>query len=504
MPLRQDALTHKGSPLCSRGVLTAILIAGFALARTGAIYESTTLIFDSFALLAATKLVKAAVFVALALLFFWDVKSGECHEDRTRKLFPLAVVTLVVYCAVFFSGDIAGVTSFGFQILGLVMAGVSEALTVYLYAALMIRMPRGPELMLLGFAGTNAMGAILSTLSATSNAYLLLAFRVAGILVPAFALYCLKPSAADEPASVTARTVGNHPTGGTLSGRLATFVLACLFVNAVAGFYISIPSVGGVLLGGAEKSIIGILLLLADLAVYAAFFLYPGLSQRLECLYIPLALCLAGLLLMPLSSDAVGTRIGIATVRVGRDLFEVYSWVWTMHLVRRNPSVGRPLLCLVLAVSSFYFGAPFAKLLEESIAASELVFTRANVAIAIILALCVALIGIACRSKDGERAGGPEKSAAAVTNLSADDEVTAKLTDFDRRVVAMVHDLALDERETAVLIDTVHGFSGEAIGTRLGYSRDAVKFSLAKIYAKAGVSNKQELVEAIESWEPRG
>lgn len=67
----------------------------------------------------------------------------------------------------------------------------------------------------------------------------------------------------------------------------------------------------------------------------------------------------------------------------------------------------------------------------------------------------------------------------------------------------MARELSLDERESSVLVDTIHGFSGEAIGGRLGYSRDAVKFSLAKIYAKAGVSNKQELVEKIETWEPR-
>lgn len=333
MLMRNSALAHDGSTARSRGALAAMLVAGFSLARTGAIYESTTLIFDSFALLAATKLVKATVFAALALLFFWDGRSGEPgvrREDRTVSLLSLAVATLVVYCVVFFSGSIAGVTSFGFQILGLVMAGVSEALTIYLYAALMVRTTRGPELMLLGFAGTNAMGALLSTLSATSNAYLLLAFRVVGLLIPAFAARRLKAPSADDPSAGTVRPVdgigsigyignvgnvgniGDRPVETALGGRLAAFVLACLFVNAVAGFYVSIPSVGGVSLGGAEKSVIGILLMLADLAVYAAFSLYPGLSHRLECLYAPLALYLAGLLLMPLSSDAVGTRVGIA------------------------------------------------------------------------------------------------------------------------------------------------------------------------------------------------
>ena len=50
------------------------------------------------------------------------------------------------------------------------------------------------------------------------------------------------------------------------------------------------------------------------------------------------------------------------------------------------------MLCLVMAVSSFYFGALMAKGLEGIIAASELAFARVNVAVAAILALCVALI----------------------------------------------------------------------------------------------------------------
>lgn len=491
MALKEGVARREESPLRLQGKLAAVLVAGFALGRTGAIYESTTLILDSFELLAATKLVKAGVFAALALLFFYDGRNSEQNKDRTGTLLTMALAAFAVYGVIFLSGNLVGVTSFGFQILGLVMAGTSEAISVYLYAAAMVRMNRGPELMLLGFAATNATSVVLSTLSPVPNAYLLLAFQVVGLLALALAMRHLEPASDAMPMAEAGRLPGK--TGST---GLFAFVAACLLVNAVAGFYISIPSVGGSSLSAAEKSITGVLLFLGDLAVYAVFRLCPELSLRLEFLILPLALCLAGLLLMPLSGEAVGTRIGIVVVRVGRDLFEVCSWVWALNLVKRDPGRGRPLLCLVMAVSSFYFGALMAKGLEGVIAASELAFARVNVAVAAILALCVALIGTACH-------GGNVESAKADGQDRADDDMGARLADFDRRVVAMARELSLDERESSVLVDTIHGFSGEAIGGRLGYSRDAVKFSLAKIYAKAGVSNKQELVEKIETWEPR-
>lgn len=490
MALKEGAARREESPLRLQGKLAAVLVAGFALGRTGAIYESTTLILDSFELLAATKLVKAGVFAALALLFFYDGRNSEENKDRTGTLLTMALAAFAVYGVIFLSGNLVGVTSFGFQILGLVMAGTSEAISVYLYAAAMVRINRGPELMLLGFAATNATSVVLSTLSPAPNAYLLFAFQVVGLLALAFAMRHLEPASDAMPMAEA-----GHLPGKTGNAGLFAFVAACLLVNAVAGFYISIPSVGGSSLSGAEKSITGVLLFLGDLAVYAVFRLCPELSLRLEFLFLPLALCLAGLLLMPLSGEAVGTRIGIVVVRVGRDLFEVCSWVWALNLVKRDPR-GRPLLCLVMAVSSFYFGALMAKGLEGVIAASELAFARVNVAVAAILALCVALIGTACH-------GGNVESAKADGQDRADDDMEARLADFDRRVVAMARELSLDERESSVLVDTIHGFSGEAIGGRLGYSRDAVKFSLAKIYAKAGVSNKQELVEKIEAWEPR-
>ncbi len=491
MAMKEDIAAHGENPFCLQGGLAAVLVAGFALGRTGAIYESTTLILDSFELLAATKLVKAGVFVALALLFFYGGKSEGRSKDRTGTLLVMTLVAFAVYGAIFLSGNLAGVTSFGFQILGLVMEGASEAIGIYLYATMMAQMNRGPELMLLGFAATNGISAVLSTLSPVPNAYLLLAFQVVGLLALAFTMRYLEPASGAMPMAAAGRLPGETESAG-----LFAFVAACLFVNAVAGFYISIPSVGGTPLSGAEKSIIGVLLFLGDLAVYAVFRLCPDLSLRLEFLFLPLALCLAGLLLMPLSGEAVGTRIGIVVVRVGRDLFEVCSWVWALNLVRRDPGRGRPLLCLVMAVSSFYFGALIAKGVEGAIATSELAFARVNVAVAAILALCVALIGAACQGK------GTGNTKAGGQNC-ADDGMGARLADFDRHVIAMARELSLDERESAVLVDAIHGFSGEAIGARLGYSRDAVKFSLAKIYAKAGVSNKQELVEKIETWELR-
>lgn len=458
------------------------------------------------------------MFAALALFFHLDAIGGtEPQVSRQgrpgRILLDVAWATFIVYCAVVLSSDLMGMTSFGFQLLGLVFAGVSEALGIYLYAVAMVSLPMGPLLMLLGFASTNAVNALLATVTETASTYLLIAFRAVSLFVAAIAMARLS-----EGRCITQEgRPGESPASDTMAERLpmpgrgqrAALVVACLLVNAVSGFYVSIPSAGGTALDGAEKSIMGTLLFLVDVAAFGVFVLRPGLSQRPACLYAPLALCLLGLLFMPLYAQPAGTLVGIVMVRVGRDLFEVLSWVYAMYILMNHPAKGRPLLCLVLAVSSFYFGAPFAKLLEGPIAASELFFSEVNVAVSLVLATCLPLVGSLRRTGDDPtRPLGyvgysfeKQERGTLTSRHHANDDLVGQLAGYDARIADFIGALKLDERETSVLVDTLHGFTGEAVGERLGYSRDAVKSTLARIYAKAGVSSKQELAEAIESWE---
>lgn len=89
----------------------------------------------------------------------------------------------------------------------------------------------------------------------------------------------------------------------------------------------------------------------------------------------------------------------------------------------------------------------------------------------------------------------------AQTFLHAEDQgdkAAERLERFGRQVLAFIGRYDLSEREAGVLVEIVCGHSIESAGRRLGLSRDAAKFACLKLYAKAGVSGKQELIRAIE------
>lgn len=93
----------------------------------------------------------------------------------------------------------------------------------------------------------------------------------------------------------------------------------------------------------------------------------------------------------------------------------------------------------------------------------------------------------------GVQGATPSRIPAAQT---AEDTFTDKLEAFCAT-------FGFSAREKEVLMETIHGYSMENIGKKLFISRETVKTHLRRMYAKAGVSSKQELVSLIDNF-PNG
>ena len=230
-------------------------------------------------------------------------------------------------------------------------------------------------------------------------------------------------------------------------------------------------------------------LVLSETLLAALLVWQPNLVRHSLFLVPSLGWCLLALLLLPLDWPSAAVNLGIVAVYTGRNVFELCSWACALAFVRARGREGLPALGLVLAVSTLYVGTALALPLRDAIASSREAFLYAGIVAAVVLAACLCILFSSHR---------PQGSASLKEPLPSGSEAARTLAQFDARLLALIDTLQLSERETAILVDAVHGYSADAIGERLGYSRDAVKFSMTKIYARAGVAGRQELLRSLE------
>lgn len=72
---------------------------------------------------------------------------------------------------------------------------------------------------------------------------------------------------------------------------------------------------------------------------------------------------------------------------------------------------------------------------------------------------------------------------------------------FIRRFDAFCAHYGITLREREVLSEALHGYSMENIGRKLYVSKETVKTHLRRVYAKAGVSGKQELITLVDKFD---
>ena len=78
-------------------------------------------------------------------------------------------------------------------------------------------------------------------------------------------------------------------------------------------------------------------------------------------------------------------------------------------------------------------------------------------------------------------------------------EAGARGIEFHRRFGRFCETYGLSERERDVLLETLHGYTVDAVGERLGVSRETVKTYLSRIYGRAGVGGRQELLGMLDT-----
>lgn len=452
------------------------------LSRVGAIFNTTTAIYESFGVLVAVKLVKAAVLVILA---------ATCARSERGPslsgLMRLSWVTLAFYIGGASVETALGSASLTLEFIYLVSSGVNEGIVLFLYVAFMTIAPRCAVSVTLGFIATSAVNAVMPVTTGALNLLIMGTMRALGLVLAAAVSGRL-----GLPGSTCVWERGTEIAGKRATFSAAALVCAATMVNAISGFYATLPEAAGRALASADIGVMHVLFVLFETLLLVLVAIRPDCSGNPVTLVPAMVVVTVGLLLLPVYFEQAETNVGIMVARCGRDLFEIVSWFYAASLARRFGKRGWTTLLLVLAVSTYYVGAPFARLFAQPVASSEGAFMYTGIACASLVAASTACVFLIERG--AVRPPAPSASDVGESPWLVD------LQEFDARLLAFIEDTGISDREAAMLIDTVHGYSGEAIGRRHGYSRDAVKFSMAKVYARAGVSSRQDLLHVIESW----
>lgn len=241
---------------------------------------------------------------------------------------------------------------------------------------------------------------------------------------------------------------------------------------------------------------IGLLVLLVGYA-----FLRGARFSFDEILYLSFPLFATGCLLLPMFWGSQVPFAGML-VKCGYTIYQVLFWVLLARKCFED-----------LRHTYLYFGI-FYGLFELATAAARLIasnlyytnvldFQFASYAALFSLWL-IALYGLLFFAISKRWKQGVDGVTVSARSALGDVGAGVKDEDFSQKLERFCIRYDLSDREREVLVESIHGYSMENIGKKLFISRETVKTYLRRVYVKAGVSGKQELISFIDHEEKNG
>lgn len=401
--------------------------------------------------------------------------------------------------------------------------GVSTEIFVLLFAHLFSTC--GPKRGALMFALmqllSNSLVLVLSVFDRAALLGLRIAFIVSGLALVSLVVGCLLRGTVDFGAPL--QLEGARPDEAPAGPRSfpdsfsswSFFLLTGLAFQSLFGFnaQVSSESGGNFALYDAYTTII---LLAFDAALVAVVYLYAGRFTFPAALGVIAALYACGFVFYSYAWQSNNPVSG-ALVRIGYDCSCVLFWLFTTRKACEDPRRAYLYYSLQGTFLNVQCGravGSFMVTLFDSQAA--LVMGTAQVSLFIVAMVCLGAFFFVCargagvfsgeRSAGVVRGGGApgvSEGAAFAASPGAGGCLPGE-PDFepgvsDARAEVFSDRLQLSQREREVLIETLHGHNRASVAEKLCLSPDTVKHYLGRIYLKAGVSSKQELVSLVES-----
>lgn len=265
------------------------------------------------------------------------------------------------------------------------------------------------------------------------------------------------------------------------------FIIEVFLLSAIFGFVRQLFSPAGTS-EGLHDMTNGILQMGVEFLM-VFFYASRGLKDSVLVAVASAALFSLGLTVLPLFYE-VGSPFYGTVIKCAWGIFQPLIWILTVKLMQDNPN--RSFLFSGLLIGLLHLGVVLGLVVSNSlvdgIADARII---AEVSLAFLLFLTLAAIAFftyerLSRDRNSQLLKEPEHESST----------------FEKKLLAFKHSRRLTEREFEILLDATHGFSMRSIAQRKHIAEDTVHTHLRNVYAKAGVSNKQNLVELIDNLNP--
>ena len=385
-----------------------------------------------------------------------------------------------------------------------VLYGIASALFFLLYAHAFSAHGAKKSALLFAVAQlvTNSFMVLFGFLGATALLVTRLAFLVVGPVCLIVSIRMLMrdgrglayPLQYEAPAPAAGDSAGEeepperrvfpHNTRDWVVLIAAGFVFSTLF-----GIIAQVSSAPGTAFGLYDVGT-GIVLVLIDFLLVVLMYYVGETYTFAMAILITFLMSATGLLFFPYSQDS-GVLAG-ALVRGGFDCSTVLLWGLIARRAADGPQRTFFYFGLYRAIATVYIGRAIGSLLLTGIPAANLLASIPAVGLWVLGVFAVVTFFLTSHG-----AVSPSSAEAFQLVLPA-SEAVAPQDEFSARIDAFATRLALSDREKEVLTETLHGQSRAGVAQKLFLSPDTVKYHLSRIYQKAGVSSRQELVAMVE------
>ena len=285
---------------------------------------------------------------------------------------------------------------------------------------------------------------------------------------------------ASAPTPVAHKPLESPALGGAPLAIVVAFIV-CL--TTAWGFFAQMTGDGAYAFFDttSEIAMIAVRLLLVALC------LQLGATVRFERLAVTLAMLWAtGILLVGLLWGTVAPSTSALVIKAGLYALQEFALVLVVRLALHRPDQFFYVGGLVMGALMFAHVSRLGMLVVFS---NTPVAGAAAVGVLTCAAWFVAAaLGIVALGRSGTQEA-PTTPAAAPGDRGLE---------FHRRFERFCAERGLSEREHDVLLETLHGYTVDAVAEKLCISRETVKTYLSRIYSRAGVSGRQELLGELD------
>ena len=440
----------------------------------------------------SSRFVEIAVCVVVAILFY-------NRKPSLRAFFAIVIPFLVLYALAFSLAPAFRElgTAEEFTSAASVLYGVASALFMLLYYYMFSRMPlkQGAVLLALSQFLANLFMFVFRFIDPNALVAVRLLFLLTG---PVLVLLCLvKVSGEDAPGREERESAPDvFPT--RRFDWILLFASAALF-SSVFGLVSQVSSETGTGLGLYDSGTT--LILLVFEALILVFLAFSGDTFTFPLAFLAVAVLFAtGLVLYP-NSWSGGRALAGALIRTGFDFASVLLWILLLRKAHFNPERAFFWFGLYRTVVTVYPGRLLGLLLVKAdLPQTALV---GEVSQFCLWAICIfgILVFFFTSQASANLFRSPADASGTATAPSVAEEASETATAIDafaRKVESFCERMQLSDREREVLVETLRGQSRAAVGRKLYLSPDTVKNYLHRIYSKAQVGSRQELIELID------